>query len=106
KIPPLRERRADVPELAHYFLARYNRELGRSFSGMAPETLQLLERYEWPGNVRELQSAIKQAMLHAAGGLLLPEYLPESVRVALPALATTAPAGGAPALDIVGLIER
>jgi two-component system nitrogen regulation response regulator GlnG len=107
KIPPLRERRADVPELAHYFLSRYNRELGRSFGGLAPESLGLLQRYDWPGNVRELQSAIKQAMLHATGHLLLAEYLPEPVRAAAAAQPSpAAPTGGAPVIDIAGLIER
>jgi two-component system nitrogen regulation response regulator GlnG len=106
RIPPLRDRRADVPELAHYFLMRYNHELGRSFSGLAPDSLQLLERSDWPGNVRELQSAIKQAMVHGSGPLLLPEYLPDSVRVGTAGLPADATTTGPPALDIIGLIER
>jgi two-component system nitrogen regulation response regulator GlnG len=106
KIPPLRERGPDVPELAHYFLFRYNRELGVSLSGFAAETLALLKRYAWPGNVRELQSAIKQAMLHATGHLLLPEFLPESVRTgaaaSVPAAAEAQPSA---VLDILALID-
>jgi two-component system, NtrC family, nitrogen regulation response regulator GlnG len=82
KIPPLRERRGDVPELAHYFLFRYDRELRLTLSGFDPTALAMLERYDWPGNVRELQSAIKQAMLHATGPVMLPEFLPDVVRVA------------------------
>ncbi|HZT80245.1 MAG TPA: helix-turn-helix domain-containing protein, partial [Gemmataceae bacterium] len=100
---PLRDRLADVPELAHYFLFRFDRELGLDVRGFAPEALELLQRYPWPGNVRELQSAVKQAMLHASGHLILPEYLPEEVRrgAAPPPPPAAAPAG----LDVEGLIE-
>jgi two-component system nitrogen regulation response regulator GlnG len=80
RVPPLRDRLDDVPELAHYFLFRFDRELGLDFRGFTPEALQLLQTYEWPGNVRELQSAVKQAMLHGAGHTLLAEHLPEELR--------------------------
>jgi two-component system, NtrC family, nitrogen regulation response regulator GlnG len=80
RVPPLRDRPGDVAELAHYFLFRYNRELGLDLRALAPETLELLQRHTWPGNVRELQSVLKEAMLHASGHLLLPEFLPESFR--------------------------
>src|SRR5437764_11277550 len=80
ELPPLRERPGDVAELAHYFLFRYDRELGLDLRGFRPETLELLQRYAWPGNVRELQSVIKQAMLNASGHLILPEFVPEEVR--------------------------
>jgi two-component system, NtrC family, nitrogen regulation response regulator GlnG len=79
-VPPLREHLDDVAELAHYFLFRFNRELGLDLRGLAPETLELLGNYSWPGNVRELQSAIKQAMLHASGHILAAEFLPEGLR--------------------------
>ena len=55
-VPPLRDRLDDVAELAHYFLFRFNRELGLDLRGFAPEALELLQSYPWPGNVRELQS--------------------------------------------------
>jgi two-component system nitrogen regulation response regulator GlnG len=79
RVPPLRERLDDVAELAHYFLFRFDRELGLDLRGFAPETLALLQSYSWPGNVRELQSAIKQAMLNASGHILFPEFLPETL---------------------------
>lgn len=47
---------------------------------MAPEAMELLRRYPWPGNVRELQSVVKQALLHGAGAVLLPDFLPASLR--------------------------
>jgi two-component system nitrogen regulation response regulator GlnG len=79
-IPPLRDRLGDVAELAHYYLYRYDRELGLDFRSFAPEALDMLQSYSWPGNVRELQSVVKQAMLSASGHILLPEFFPETLR--------------------------
>ncbi|MGH9676118.1 MAG: sigma 54-interacting transcriptional regulator, partial [Candidatus Acidiferrum sp.] len=84
RTPPLRERREDIPELAHYFLFRFNRELSLDVRGFSAEALEMLSTHQWPGNVRELQGAIKQAMLNASGHLLLPEFLPRSLHAALP----------------------
>ncbi len=106
RIPPLRDRSDDVPELAHYFLFRYARELGLTVSGFAPEALAMLRQCPWPGNVRELQSAIKQAMLSATGHVILPEFLPEAVRCGTaPAPAVPAPAASAGSLDVGALVE-
>jgi two-component system nitrogen regulation response regulator GlnG len=89
-VPALRERREDIAELAHYFLQRFNRELGLDLRGLTPETLELLQRHDWPGNVRELEGVLKQAMLAAAGPLLLPEFLPRDLRgVPSPSLPTS-----------------
>jgi two-component system nitrogen regulation response regulator GlnG len=79
-VPPLRQRPEDVAELATYFLFRFNRELGTDLRAFAPEALELLQAYPWPGNVRELQGAVKQAMLAAAGPILLADFLPAEVR--------------------------
>jgi len=54
EVPPLRERRADIPHLVMFFLSRFSRNLGKRINAVAPETLQHLTAYEWPGNVREL----------------------------------------------------
>jgi two-component system nitrogen regulation response regulator GlnG len=78
-LPPLRERGDDLQLLISHYLRRFNRELGKDVQGVAPEALELLRRYSWPGNVRELQSVLKQALLQAAGPLLLPDFLPPSV---------------------------
>jgi nitrogen regulation protein NR(I) len=80
RLPPLRERVGDVPLLADHFVRRFSKEMGKPVQRLTPETLELLRRYSWPGNVRELQGAIKQAILHATGPVLVPEYLPEAVR--------------------------
>lgn len=79
QIPPLRDHREDVSELAHYFLFRFNRELGKDLRAIAPETLEGLQRHGWPGNVRELQQAIRVGMINASGHILLPEFLPHDL---------------------------
>jgi two-component system nitrogen regulation response regulator GlnG len=104
-VPPLRQRPGDVAELAHYFLFRFDRELGLDLRGFDPAALALLEGYSWPGNVRELQSAIKHALLNASGHLILPEFLPEAVRQARPPEEAPPAAGNLERL-IDGLLER
>ncbi len=79
-LPPLRDRREDVAELAHYFLFRYNRQLGTSLQSISPEALELLQAYPWPGNVRELQNVIRQAVITAAGPTILPDFLTTDVQ--------------------------
>jgi len=69
-IPPLRERAADVPILASYFVQLYNRELSRTVRGFSPAARQLLQAYHWPGNVRELKNVIERALLLSAPGEL------------------------------------
>ena len=75
-LPPLRDRREDIPQLAHYFLFRFNRELGTSVQSISPETLDRLKAYAWPGNVREFESVIREALLRSSGVVMLPDFLP------------------------------
>src|SRR5579872_5013457 len=75
-LPPLRERGDDLELMVRHYVRRFDRELGRDVQTVAPAALELLRRYPWPGNVRELQSVLKQALLQAAGPVLLPEFLP------------------------------
>jgi two-component system nitrogen regulation response regulator GlnG len=103
RVPPLRERCEDVAELAHYFLYRFNRDLGSDFRAIAPEAVELLEQYAWPGNVRELQGAVRQAMLHGSGHVLLREFLPEEIRRA-EATREESPATHSPG-GLEGLVE-
>ena len=79
-LPPLRNRGEDVSILAEYFLHRFNRVMNKEVLEISESALDLLKKYSWPGNVRELQSVIKQALLHAAGPILIPEFLPDQVR--------------------------
>jgi two-component system nitrogen regulation response regulator GlnG len=96
-LPPLRERREDIPLLVNYYLKRFSRELGKEVRQAAPEALAVLEQYPWPGNVRELQSVLKQALLQATGSVLAVEFLPPVVRQDAPA-----PAGPAPTSATTG----
>lgn len=63
RIPPLRDRREDVPLLAHHFVERFAHELGKDIGGVSEEGLKVLLDYNWPGNVRELENAIERAMV-------------------------------------------
>jgi DNA-binding NtrC family response regulator len=64
-LPPLRERREDIPSLAGYFLARYAERYRRTILGLEPAALQMMMQYSWPGNVRELDHTIERAVLMA-----------------------------------------
>ncbi|TLY16535.1 MAG: sigma-54-dependent Fis family transcriptional regulator [Nitrospirae bacterium] len=79
-LPPLRERREDIPVLAHHFFQKFSRGSTRPITGFVPGTLALLQRYHWPGNVRELENAIERAVSLSHGPLVLPDDLPEAIR--------------------------
>jgi Nif-specific regulatory protein len=78
-LPPLRERREDIPGLASFFLARHSQRLGRRLDGFSPAALSRLVTYDWPGNVRELSNAVERAAVLSAGPLVRPEDLPEAL---------------------------
>jgi two-component system nitrogen regulation response regulator GlnG len=78
--PPLAARLDDIPELAHHFLFRFNRELDMDLRGIDPAALSLLQSYSWPGNVRELQSVLREAMFRATGHIIVPEFLPAKLQ--------------------------
>ncbi|MCX5762229.1 MAG: sigma-54 dependent transcriptional regulator, partial [Gemmatimonadetes bacterium] len=69
-VPPLRERREDIPDLARFFAARVALGLGRTLDAVQPDVLALLQSFDWPGNVRELQHAVERAVVHADGARL------------------------------------
>ena len=79
-LPPLRERRTDIPILANYFVHKFNANYSRQLSGMTSETNQMLTRYDWPGNVRELEHAIEYAFIKGSTDEVRPEDLPESLQ--------------------------
>jgi formate hydrogenlyase transcriptional activator len=66
-VPPLRERREDIPELVAHFVARTARRLKKTITEVAPESMQALRRYHWPGNVRELANVIERAVILSPG---------------------------------------
>ena len=63
QLPPLRERREDIPLLVNHFLEKYSLQMNRPFRGLDPSAMDLLVRYDWPGNVRELANALERALV-------------------------------------------
>jgi DNA-binding NtrC family response regulator len=85
-LPPLRERREDIPLLARNFIEEFNRQDNRQVRGLSSEAEKELERYHWPGNVRELRNVIQRAVVISGTGLIGVEHLPDTVlRAAAPA---------------------
>lgn len=95
-LPPLRERPADIPALAQYFIGELNNKHKCAAEGLRPEVLQRLTEYSWPGNVREFRNIMERAVVLAKSGWIelshLPPYLtnPEPASIVLPAGATAA----------------
>jgi DNA-binding NtrC family response regulator len=79
-VPPLRERREDIPVLIDYFVKKHTRNTSRLVRGLTPETRKLMVDYSWPGNVRQLESAIERAILLCEGDQITVEDLPLEVR--------------------------
>ena len=75
-LPPLRERKEDVPLLAQHFLCQYSLAVGKAIRAIASETLALLIGHDWPGNVRELENAVEHAVIVEKGTTILPSSLP------------------------------
>ena len=90
-IPPLRERREDIPALARRFIEKQNGLHARDVMGFTPEAMALLMRYPWPGNIRELENAVEHACVLCRQDLIRPEFLPLALLEA-PAQAVEPPA--------------
>jgi transcriptional regulator with PAS, ATPase and Fis domain len=78
-LPPLRERREDIPSLANHFLQKFSEENHKNISHISPEALEILTRYSWPGNVRELEHTIERAVILSIHPIILPEDLPKKM---------------------------
>jgi two-component system response regulator AtoC len=92
ELPPLRERRDDIPLLVKAFLEKYNRKLGKELGGATAETMRALMQYDWPGNIRELENVIERGVLFAESTELTPADLSEQIT-----RSTTSQQGGTPA---------
>jgi len=79
ELPPLRQRRDDIPLLADHFLARLNASMGKKIDRISDEALKKMETYDWPGNVRELENAMERAFILEESNGLSAQHLPESV---------------------------
>jgi DNA-binding NtrC family response regulator len=93
-LPPLRNRREDIPELVLYFLQKYGPELGNPKPGIHPEAMALLQSQTWPGNVRELENIVRKALLHAQSYSINRDHVQAAIsRAAGPAYSSTKPFG-------------
>jgi DNA-binding NtrC family response regulator len=83
-LPPLRERRDDIPLLLEYFMRRAKSEMNRpQLIGISPDALELLNNYSWPGNIRQLQSVVRQSLLNTTGTVIDTVHLPSFIRESL-----------------------
>ena len=115
RIPPLRDRREDIPLLAEHFLGHFAEQFHRRFRGISPAALDLLAAAPWPGNIRELRNVLERAVLLEDGDLLEPEHLRigrqdagddgllEEIRRAL---ADPLPDDGLPLAELLGRLEE
>ena len=78
-LPPLRERKEDIPFLANHFLQKFSEENHKDISHLSPEALEILNRYSWPGNVRELEHTVERAVIFSIHPMILPEDLPKKL---------------------------
>jgi len=80
ELPPLSDRKEDIPILTDYFITKLGREMGKEIKGVNPQALDLLLAYSWPGNVRELKNVMERATILAKGDFIVPEDLPLELR--------------------------
>jgi two-component system, NtrC family, response regulator PilR len=110
QLPPLRERREDIPLIAEHFLVKFSEQMEKPVSGISRPALELLMQYEWPGNIRELENVLERAVALEKTPAILPESLPPTIRGMAPkngAIATdTLPEGGFDLEAHVKEIER
>ena len=102
RLPPLRERREDIPILVQHFLRLSACEFDKSVKNIAPDAMAALENYAWPGNVRQLQSVVKQSLLRVHGPVLTLDALPAEVKGGA---ATSSTALVAEANELIGFIR-
>ncbi|MBI4714509.1 MAG: sigma-54-dependent Fis family transcriptional regulator, partial [Nitrospirae bacterium] len=84
RIPPLRERKEDIPYLITHFLRRFSKEMGTEFSGVDEGVMTAFGNHPWPGNVREMENVLKRAAVLSRGAIIAPDHLPEGLRGVLP----------------------
>ena len=75
-MPPLRNRKEDIPLLSRHFLKRFAQETNASMEGISQRAMDVMMRYDWPGNVRELENAVERAVVVGKGKHMMPEDLP------------------------------
>ncbi len=95
-LPPLRERREDIPLMARSFLERFRKTMEKPIEGITPEAMILLEAYEWPGNVRELENTLERCVALETGNMVSAAVLPEKIqrRATIESASVSVPANG------------
>jgi transcriptional regulator with PAS, ATPase and Fis domain len=78
-IPPLRERKEDIMELANYFIKLFNSEFKKNVKGFSPIAMKMIMQYDWPGNIRELRNVIERAMIFEDEDMIMVERLPAEI---------------------------
>lgn len=78
-LPPLRERKEDIPDLVEYFIFKYSHKYQKVVTGVDSEVMEIFMNYSWPGNVRELENAIAHAIVASHGQIILKDYLPQTI---------------------------
>ena len=78
-LPPLRDRKEDIPLLISHFMEKYNKEMGKNITGVSPKAMKILMDYSYPGNVRELRNFVEHAFVCSRGSTILPEHLPKKL---------------------------
>jgi len=103
-LPPLRERRDDIPLLARAFLERFRKAMDKNIEGIDPASMAQLERYDWPGNVRELENTIERCIALETGRQITTPVLPEKIRFGVPGGSSPgAPKNGHPEIPDAGV---
>ncbi|MHB8985430.1 MAG: sigma-54-dependent transcriptional regulator [Eubacteriales bacterium] len=105
-VPPLRERREDIPFLANHFVQKFRGEFNKQITGFSQEAMDLLCRYDWPGNVRELKNACQRAVVMSTGQVILPDDIPFSVQARNQGVETPEYSPGMTLKEIVSDVER
>jgi two-component system response regulator PilR (NtrC family) len=106
EIPPLRERRDDIPLLVHHFLRKYNEAFDRRIEGLTTAALERLEAYDYPGNVRELENVLERAVALETAESLSIDSLPQQLRAAPGARSPELPSIPAQGIDLEELLQR
>ncbi len=104
-LPPLRERKQDIPLLANYFLQKFNQETDKKITNFHPKVIEVMINYDWPGNIRELENAVERAVVLGEGKVILPEHLPFGVS-AKARKKMVVPKDGATVKDMLEDLER
>jgi two-component system response regulator AtoC len=106
ELPALRERKEDIPDLAHFFLGRLSSKLGRKVEQIAPEAMELLMSYDYPGNVRQLANVMERAVIFAAGERLTAQEVQMAISGGSATVAETGPTEGETLKQTIARIEK